>query len=171
MRVHIGTQEFEYTQPIVKRWVDPVHGEMTRPLAVVPPVAVHVADTPLLFTAQAAREMNVRVEANEPGVSGDLKLELPAGWKSEPASRTFKIAEAGQQTTLPFRIIPPAADSTENLRAVAKLSDGREVAAGLKVIDYPHIPPQTWFPPAAYETGSRRCEDTREEDWIRDGRR
>ncbi len=40
---------------------------------------------------------------------------------------------------------PPAGETTAELRAMARVG-GREIASGMKVIDYPHIPPQTLFP-------------------------
>src|SRR4029453_5784520 len=42
----------------------------------------------------------------------------------------------------------PAGGSAASLRAVAKVG-GRDIANGMTVIAYPHIPPQTLFPTAA----------------------
>ena len=42
---------------------------------------------------------------------------------------------------------PPAGESTASLRAVATVG-GREIASGMEVIAYPHIPTQALFPPA-----------------------
>jgi hypothetical protein len=44
-------------------------------------------------------------------------------------------------------VTPPAGESTATLRAIATVG-GREIAAGMETIDYPHIPIQTLFPPS-----------------------
>jgi hypothetical protein len=46
-----------------------------------------------------------------------------------------------------FYVTPPEAASAVEARAVAS-AGGRQVTAGVLVIDYPHIPPQTLFPAA-----------------------
>ena len=147
-RIRLGGQELEYTQPVLYRWVDPVRGELTRPLSVLPPVAVHVPEAALLFPSLEARDVEVRITANGAGATGELRLELPQGWTSQPAVRPFRMAAAGEHAALRFRILPPAVNAGGTLKAVAKLSDGREISTGVKVIDYPHIPAQTLFPPA-----------------------
>ena len=130
------------------RWVDPVRGELTRPLSVLPPVAVHVPEAALLFPSLEARDVEVRITANGAGAAGELRLELPQGWTSQPAVRPFRMAAAGEHAALRFHILPPAVNASGTLKAVAKLSDGHKISTGVKMIDYPHIPAQTLFPPA-----------------------
>src|ERR1019366_3889235 len=78
---------------------------------------------------------------------GDLRLEVPAGWKAEPPSQSFQIAAAGEQRVVTFEVTPPAGETTASLRAVAKVN-GRDIASGIQAIAYPHFPPQTLFPPS-----------------------
>jgi len=53
----------------------------------------------------------------------------------------------GEQQELSFVVTPPQAESAATLRAVANVG-GREIAAGVQVISYPHIPDQTLLLPA-----------------------
>ena len=87
------------------------------------------------------------MQANVANAQGDLRLEVPAGWKAEPGSQNFEIAVSGEQHVMTFQVTPPAGETTASLRAVAKVK-GRDIASGIQVIAYPHIPPQTLFPPS-----------------------
>jgi hypothetical protein len=91
--------------------------------------------------------VQVAVHANVANAAGDLRLDLPAGWKAVPQSQAFKLAAAGEEDQLSFEVTPPAAEGNATLKAVATVN-GREVESGMDVIDYPHFPPQTLFPPS-----------------------
>ena len=48
------------------------------------------------------------VHANVAGAEGQLRLEMPAGWKAVPATQAFKIPTAGEEREVTFDITPPA---------------------------------------------------------------
>jgi len=146
-RLRAGSQEFELTRPVIHRYVDRVRGELTRPLAVVPPVAVEIARGAVLFPDAASRSLEVQVRANVKGAVGQVRLEVPTGWLVTPESQPFQLAEEGQQQTVSFAIAPPREPARAEVRAVAFIGENR-IAAGTRVIGYEHIPPQTLFPPA-----------------------
>jgi hypothetical protein len=125
-----------------------VRGELTRPLAAVPPVSVQVPEAPLMFPSAGPRKLEVRVTANLANAAGELRLALPAGWRAEPEKQDFRLAAKGEVAAPAFLLYPPAASASGTLQATARMRDGREVVTGVKVIDYPHIPTQTLFPPA-----------------------
>ena len=54
---------------------------------------------------------------------------------------------SGEQQQLDFTVTPPSGQSTASLRAIATVG-GREIASGMELIEYPHIPTQGIFPPA-----------------------
>jgi LmbE family N-acetylglucosaminyl deacetylase len=145
--VKIAGVELELVRPVQNRYVDQVYGELVRPLAVVPPVAVDLTEHSLVFADNKPRKIEVPVHSNVGKPAGDVRLEVPAGWKVEPASRHFELAGAGEQTTLAFDLTPPAAPAGGRFRAVAQVGNVR-VATGTEVIQYPHIPIQTMFPAA-----------------------
>jgi hypothetical protein len=62
--------------------------------------------------------------------------------------RTFHLADRGEQTLVTFKLTPPATESRGELRAIATVGK-RELSSDMQLIDYPHIPVQTLFPPAA----------------------
>ena len=132
-------------RPVEHRYVDRVYGELTRPLAIVPPVAVDFGGRALVFPDPSSRQIEVPVRANTGKVAGDVGLELPAGWKADPASQHFELSGAEEQVSLNFTVTPPAGESEGVLHAIATV-DGRRIPYNLRVIDYPHIRAQTLLP-------------------------
>ncbi len=139
---------FELTVPVQYRLRDPVLGERYRPLAVVPPVMVNLAERVQVFGDTGAREIGMNIVAGLPGVAGQVRLAVPDGWRVEPAAIPFTLAKAFDELEVKAKIFPPAAPQTGGLQ-VSVETGGREFPArGVVRIDYPHIPPQTLFPPA-----------------------
>jgi len=63
------------------------------------------------------------VRSNVDGkATGVLKLALPEGWKSDPASLPFSFEKAQEEATLAFRVIAPAGRGAgeASIRAVAQ---------------------------------------------------
>jgi LmbE family N-acetylglucosaminyl deacetylase len=146
-KVRIAGTDIELTRPVQHRYVDRVYGELIRPLEVVPPVAVDLAESALVFPAVAARAIEVPVRSNSGKQSGDVRLEVPAGWSVTPATQHFELGATEQQTTVVFQLTPPAGGSKGIARAVARVGSV-DVSVGTKRIDYPHIPVQMLLPVA-----------------------
>ncbi|MDE3167033.1 MAG: LmbE family protein, partial [Acidobacteriota bacterium] len=147
VRLTVDGTPIELVRPVHHRYADRAQGERVRPVVVVPAVAVNPPVPVAVFSDTAPRKVEVAVQSNIANADGDLRLDLPAGWKASPASAHFQIARAGEARELGFTVTPPAAQAAAPLRAVATVA-GREISSGMRVIDYPHIPPQTLFPPA-----------------------
>ncbi|SPE36796.1 LmbE family protein [Candidatus Sulfopaludibacter sp. SbA3] len=147
LRLTIGGAPVELVRPVHYRYAERAEGERHRPMAVVPAVAVDLPEAVALFPSGAARQVEVAVKANAANASGELRLELPTGWKAEPASQPFHVAMAGEQLGMTFQVTPPTGETTATLRAVATVN-GRAIASGMQVILYPHIPAQVLFPPS-----------------------
>jgi LmbE family N-acetylglucosaminyl deacetylase len=142
-----GGTTIELTRPVQYRYIDRVQGELTRPLTVVPPVAVNMTESVRLFPTTAGRSIHIAIQSNQADAAGEVKLEAPAGWTAQPAVCPFRLHARGEQQELVFEVTPPAADSIARLRAVATIA-GRTVDRGMQLISYSHIPIQTVFPPA-----------------------
>ena len=142
---------FEGTSVALKRevqyrYVDPTEGELTRAVVVVPAVAVNLPERVEFFPSEAPKKIEIQLKAGAQ-MNGDLRLDLPEGWRAEPASQAFQLPEGGGEQTLAVSITPPHAGAQTQLRVLAKV-DGHEVSTGVTVISYPHIPPQALFPDA-----------------------
>lgn len=146
-RFKVAGTEITLSRPLEHRYVDRVYGELTRPLAIVPPVSVDFGGTALVFPDNKSRSVEIPVRSNLGKSSGDLHLEAPTGWKIEPATRHFELTATDEQTVLAFTLTPPNGESDGTLRAVARVNNN-DIATSTRVIDYPHIPAQTLFPPS-----------------------
>jgi LmbE family N-acetylglucosaminyl deacetylase len=146
-RVRVAGTELDLTRPVQYRYVDRVFGELVRPFTVIPPVAVSLAESALVFGDAKPRGVEVAVKSNGGKVTGDLHLDVPSGWTADPASRHFELGATEEQTNVFFNLIPPSGDSRGKIRAIAQVG-AQTVSTGTEVIQYPHITTQTLLPPA-----------------------
>jgi LmbE family N-acetylglucosaminyl deacetylase len=134
-----------YRTPVIYRWTDRVEGEQHRPVAIVPPVTLSLADRVTLFPDRAPRD--VRVDVTGRGAAkGAVRLRLPAGWRSTPESAPLSID--GTPRSVTFSVTPPAEPASATLLAEFVRDDGEVFDRSLVEINYPHIPIQTLFPEA-----------------------
>ncbi|HEX9614120.1 MAG TPA: hypothetical protein VGA55_01365, partial [Bacteroidota bacterium] len=134
--------------PIRHKWVDRVQGELSRPFAVVPPVAVNLTEQTVVFTGEQEKEIRLVVLGRSGTARGSVRLETPAGWTVNPARHPFEFGEQGGEIAAVFKIKAAKSAATGDYRAVAELG-GAEYSLGMVDLNYPHIDPQVYFPPAA----------------------
>jgi LmbE family N-acetylglucosaminyl deacetylase len=146
-RMRDGASQLEFVRPVVFRYIHRVQGELTRPIVVEPAIALEMPEKALVFPTAAAKPVEVQVKANAAVQSGNVTLTVPGGWTVKPASQAFQLSEAGQESIVAFWVTPPAGEGKGELHASADVG-GRKITVGTDVIAYPHIPPQTLFPPA-----------------------
>ena len=144
--VRIAGTELTLTRPVQNRFTDQVYGDLIRPLAVVPPVAVDLADHSFVFADTKPRKIEVPIKSNSGKQSGEAHLEVPAGWKVEPAMQHFELAGSGEQSAVSFELTPPAANARGTVHAVA-LAGGKTISLNTETIRYSHFPEQTLFSP------------------------
>lgn len=142
-----GGVEIPFRKPVVYRWVDRSFGERERALEVVPAVAVNMTRDNLVFPSSESREVAVTFVGHVDEAEGVAGLKAPKGWKVEPQSAPVSLTRRGQETTVSFRVTPPAEPSGGMLHASVTIG-GREIANGLREIEYDHIPMQVVYPPA-----------------------
>lgn len=146
--LEIGGARLQLSVPVHYRYVDHVRGELTRPLEIVPPVAVDLPETAVIFPSNEPKQIVVQIRANSGPVDGDVRLEVPDGWKAATKSAGFHLTAAGAQEEVAFEVTPPPTHhDVAAFRAVATVN-GREVDTGMQSIAYEHIPPQTIFLPS-----------------------
>jgi LmbE family N-acetylglucosaminyl deacetylase len=145
----------EQTEDVFYRFTDRIYGERESPVAVVPAVGVWLEPGVAVFpqSVKATREFRARVHNNSAvEQKGTLRLTLPAGWQSNPASAPFTLAPSEGEASVRFEVSPPAtAPSTAERSPIQAVADvgGTSYSTGYLVIDYPHIEKRYWFQPAA----------------------
>jgi LmbE family N-acetylglucosaminyl deacetylase len=146
--VRDGEQELAYTVPVVHRWTDPVIGERTRALEVVPGVTVNLGAPLLIFPDRNGKVVRALVQGHESKVSAGVRLVAPPGWRVEPGEVPVAFEKAGEERTVRFTVTPLDAPGTGELVAFVRSGDREEAAHRLVEVDHTHIPPRALLPPA-----------------------
>lgn len=142
----LGGEEVEFAVPVVHRTVDPVRGERLRLVRVVPPVTAAVESGVVVLPSGAPRPVRVRLTANR-AATGVLRLDLPAGWRCEPAEVPFVLDRRGAETVVEVRLSPPAAASRGTVTVEVEV-DGQRSSWRSFEVDHDHLPPTTVLLPA-----------------------
>ncbi|MCW5965530.1 MAG: PIG-L family deacetylase [Bryobacterales bacterium] len=138
-------QLITYTRPVHHRYVDPLYGELTRPLVVAPKITLELGQQSVLFPTTAARRVDVTVTSHQPKLEGEVMIQLPDGWTATPSKVPFQVAGIGEKLTVSFHVTPPSHSAKAELQVVATVG-GQRYDRGMIVVHYPHFPPQTLFP-------------------------
>ncbi|WP_460639149.1 PIG-L family deacetylase [Larkinella harenae] len=147
----IGGEKFTFSRPWVYKSTDPVDGEIYRPFVIQPAVMVNLAEGVYVFADDTPKTVDVVLRSGRAAVSGTLNLEVPAGWRVEPAQVPFEFKGKAQESRVTFRVFPSATYSEGKLRAMVTVSSAKKAdyASSLRLVAYKHIPTQTVFPAAA----------------------
>ncbi|HEV3098437.1 MAG TPA: PIG-L family deacetylase [Candidatus Udaeobacter sp.] len=145
--LQINGQELRYTLDGKYRTVDPVAGELRRPLVIAPPVFTKIGDGALVFPTDNPKPVSVHLTAATGPVKGELKLAAPEGWGVNPKSVPIDLKGANAEIVATFTVKPPNHDSEGMLRAIVSI-DGRDYSFERVRISYSHIGVQTLMPPA-----------------------
>jgi hypothetical protein len=147
-KLKVGEESLTLTRPVIYKWTDPVKGELWRPVEVVPPLSIDMAENVLIFSDDQPRDVFVKVKSVvKNGMKGTLKLDLPKDWSSQPASVPFELKSASEEITVTFRLHPAKTEISTVLRAVAEVN-GKTYDQAIRTIEYDHIPIQTFSPKA-----------------------
>jgi LmbE family N-acetylglucosaminyl deacetylase len=145
--LQVNGQELRYAVDTNYRTVDPVAGELRRPLVIAPPVFTNLANNVFVFPTSESKPISVHVIATTGPVKGELKLHTPQGWQVSPVSFPIDLKAADAEAVATFTVKPPDQNSEGTLRAVVSI-DGRDYSFERVRISYPHIGVQTLMPPA-----------------------
>ncbi|AKD56676.1 PIG-L family deacetylase [Spirosoma radiotolerans] len=143
----ISGQRFTFSRPVVYKSTDPVDGEIYRPFIIQPAVTANLAERVYTFADNTPKTTEVVLKAGRANVTGTLRIDVPTGWRIDPASQPFELKNKGDEQRLSFRLTPSDKAQNGKLQAVMTTADGT-FTTGLRVIAYKHIPTQTLFPQA-----------------------
>jgi LmbE family N-acetylglucosaminyl deacetylase len=135
--------------PAVYRWTDAVQGERTRSVDVVPAVTANLGAPVYVFPDTQAKPVTVLLRNVNATGPVTVRLRVPNGWTSDPASASVTFAKKGEESRATFQIKPPAGESNALVRAEVETADGKKIDLGVTNIDYPHIPAQRVFSDAS----------------------
>jgi LmbE family N-acetylglucosaminyl deacetylase len=145
--VKIDGQEIEFVTPVYHKRVDPVDGEIYRPLLIAPPVTLNFDKDVYLFPDNNEREIRLNLKSFKENTKGRINLSVNNGWKIDPAFIDFSF-DTKYQTKQVIVKISPTKDIRESELKAEMVVDGKTFSNSLIEINYPHIMQQTLFPPS-----------------------
>jgi hypothetical protein len=157
----LGGVPLSATLPVQYRYEGNIFsGEKRMELKVVPALSVDLTPQIAIIpvggrrpgsdAAGVGRELRVTVTNNTADAGeAPVRLQVPAGWRSQPAEAVARFARGGDRATVRFEVTPPAdtAPGEYRIHAVVRRGDG-EFTRGFDVIEYPHTNRRHIFEPA-----------------------
>ena len=129
-------------------------GAVLNPLVVAPAVSVRIfpeAGITPLGSKSFALSAQVHTEA-QAGAKGTVRLDLPEGWHSEPASIPFALERAGQEQIVRFQVFADRLEKKPYTVTAVAESGGRQYREGFITAGYPGLRPYNFYMPATYRT-------------------
>ncbi len=140
-KVNIDGIDLQVKRPLVYKSVDPTKGEIYRPFEVLPPVAVNFSARAFTFRKGVPSKIQLTVTANADSVRGKVLVNIPVGWKAEPAVFDLDPTNRNSNRIFETTITPPASNSDGFVTATV-VSGSDSVSQGIQRIEYDHIPYQ-----------------------------
>jgi LmbE family N-acetylglucosaminyl deacetylase len=141
---------------IVARFIDDAGAEQSRPLAVVPVFSVALEPgTQVISTHNGASStVAVGVTSNlNRETRGTLRLELPAGWRSEPEKFDVGFKRRGKKQDFQFKVFPAGLqEGRAKVRAVLE-SDGDKFSEGYTLVTREDLGSFYYYQPAVQRVG------------------
>ena len=152
----VGSLRLRHEEPWRFVGVDQAFGEFVEPVLVLPRLSVSVSPSGTVWPEglSETRSLTVAVQTEaEGGSRGSVRLDVPDGWRVEPASHAFELLTAGARRSLSFAVTPvgPVAAGAHVFEAVAVDASGTSYDEGFSLIDYEHIERAALFSPAQAE--------------------
>lgn len=149
----VDSVRFHLTQPAQTVYIDRPWGEQRRLLTVAPAMSVALAPRVGVVPIAAANSTfnaSVKVMNNVKGnATGQVRLQLPAGWTATPAAAPFSFTHEGEIANFTFNVSVPrvTAGTDYKVQAVAEYS-GKQYTEGYEVIAHRDNEPRHLYRPA-----------------------
>jgi LmbE family N-acetylglucosaminyl deacetylase len=125
--------------------------EAKRALAVAPPFSIELEPSTEVIPTSDGHTTQIRVNVRSNiATSGEarLRLELPSGWRSDPASQSLSFQHAGESKDLTFQVRPSALqEGHAEIRASLDYR-GDTYNLGYTVVDRPDLDTFYYYQPA-----------------------
>ena len=144
----IGNQYLELKKPIYHKFTDPVDGEVYRPIAIVPDMAINISVDNVVFSDENSKSLNFRLISGKDNVSGEFHVEVPRGWQTDKNDISLSIPFKNEEHLININVKPKPNATSENLKAYFISDDGIVSNQQVQIIAYDHIPVQTVLKPA-----------------------
>jgi LmbE family N-acetylglucosaminyl deacetylase len=136
---------------VLARFVDDAGNERARPLAVVPAFSVALEPGTQAISTHNGSSTNVAVGVTSNlnrAAQGVLRLELPAGWRSEPAQLEMELQRRGEKKDFQFKVFPAGLqEGRAKIQAVLEVG-GNKFSEGYTLITREDLGSFYYYQPA-----------------------
>ena len=147
-QIQAGKNAITVNRPVIYKWVDPVKGELWRPFEIVPPVTVNLSEEVMVFSTGEAKPLTLLIRSSsDKKVNGEVRLEVPEGWRVAPSSTTFEVNSRGEEVSRTVSVYPSSTEGDGVIEAVATVN-GKDYRKSIRIVAYDHFPTQTLLPDA-----------------------
>ena len=129
-------------------------GPVPEPLLVAPAISLTVSpQAGIVPITNATLQLQVTVHSDVKGpAQGEVRLDLPTGWTSEPKVAQFSTGMDGDERIVDFRVTPKSVETKPySITAVAKYN-GQEYKQGFHDAGYVGLRPYPYYRDASYRT-------------------
>ncbi len=133
------------------RYVGP--GPTLEPLLIAPPISLTVSpQAGVVPIGNEPLHLQVSLRSSVKGAAtGTLKLELPEGWTSEPATAQFSTKSYNEERIVNFTITPKNVQAKPYTITAVAQSGGHEYKDGFEMAGYLGVRPYPFYRPASYQ--------------------
>jgi LmbE family N-acetylglucosaminyl deacetylase len=136
---------------VVARFVDDAGKERARPLAVVPAFSVALEPGTQVISTHNGSNSAVTVGVTSDlsrDAKGVLRLELPAGWRSDPPQFAVEFTRRGEKKDFQFKVFPAGLEEGRaKIRAVLE-ADGEKFSEGYTLVTREDLGSFYYYQPA-----------------------
>lgn len=128
-------------------------GTVNYPLPIGPAISLTMIESAgVIPLDKSFVPISVKIHSNVKGpANGTVHLDMPAGWKSDPATAPFSFAQDGEEQIVSFKVSPAGIqEKAYDLKAVAEYG-GHEYKEGYVQIGYPGLRPYFDYSDAKYQ--------------------
>ncbi len=137
--------------PVVTPFVDDAGKQRSRTVEVVPSFSVALEPGTQVISTHNGKTTNVTVGVTSDLTSaakGDLRLDLPSGWRSEPAQAPVSFTHRGEKQEIHFKVVPADVQPGHaTIRAVFE-SEGDKYSEGYTLVDREDLGSFYYYQPA-----------------------
>lgn len=129
-------------------------GTVLDPLTVSPAISVSISPRAGVVPLGGSKfRLSVNVHSNVKGeAKGSVKLDVPAGWKTNPAEAPFHLAKDGEEQHVEFEVVPGKVEPKQyQVKAVASYNGGN-YSEGYDLTGYEGVRRYPLYETAAYHT-------------------
>ena len=143
---------FEVAEVVQTNERIPGIGIVQNPLLIAPAISVTVSPSAgAVPLASKSFAFSCTVHNNVKGpAEGTLHLELPRGWRSNPAEAQFSLARDGEDQTVTFTIAPDVVKPADYAITAIAQYGGRSYREGYQLVGYTGLRPYPFYRSATY---------------------